>query len=320
MDALPITEENEIDYKSTNLGVMHACGHDAHTANLLGVVKLLSELRDEFEGTVKCVFQPAEEKFPGGASIMIEEGALEKPDAELIIGQHVHPPLEVGKVGFASGKYMASTDEVFLTVHGKGGHAADPRNFIDPILMTSQIIVALQQVVSRLAPPLVPSVLSFGKINSNGGYNNVIPDSVTVLGTFRTLEEDWRREAHEHIRRIATKTAEAGGGSVEVTINVGYPHLINDPDVTERCRRAAIDFLGAERVDDLPIRMGAEDFAYYTHHIPGCFYRLGIRNEARGIVHGLHTPRFNIDEAALETGVGLMAWLALTLLRAESQN
>lgn len=311
IDALPILEANDIDYKSTNEGVMHACGHDAHTANLLGVIKILNELKNDFEGTVKCIFQPAEEKFPGGASLMIKDGVLKNPEPTIIIGQHVHPPLEVGKVGFASGKYMASADEIYMTIHGKGGHAAAPRNFIDPILMTSQIVVALQQVVSRLAPPETPTVLSFGKINSVGGYNNVIPDAVKLDGTFRTMEEDWRYEAHEHIKRIAKCTAQANGGSVDVEIKVGYPHLINEPALTERCQAYAKEFLGEERVADLPIRMGAEDFAYYSQQIPGCFYRLGIRNEAQGITSGLHTPTFNIDEDAFKTGVGLMAWLAI---------
>ncbi len=316
IDALPITEANDLPYKSKNEGIMHACGHDAHTANLLGVIKILNELKEEFEGTIKCIFQPAEEKFPGGASLMIKEGVLKNPEPTIIIGQHVHPPMDVGNVGFASGKYMASADEIFMTVHGKGGHAAAPRNFIDPILMTSHIIVALQQVVSRLAPPSTPTVLSFGKINSVGGYNNIIPDAVKIDGTFRTLEEDWRYEAHEHIKRIASSTAEACGGSVDVQINVGYPHLINEPALTERCRSYAKEFLGDSRVEDLPLRMGAEDFAYYSHEIPGCFYRLGIRNEAEGITSGLHTPTFNIDEEAFKTGVGLMAWLAICELNA----
>lgn len=311
IDALPITEANDISYKSTNEGIMHACGHDAHTANLLGAIKILNELKNEFEGTIKCIFQPAEEKFPGGASLMIKDGVLKNPEPTIIIGQHVHPPLDVGKVGFASGKYMASADEIFMTVHGKGGHAAAPRNFTDTILMTSQIIVALQQVVSRLAPPATPTVLSFGKINSVGGYNNIIPDAVKLDGTFRTMEESWRYEAHEHIRRIVNSTATAFGGTVDLQINVGYPHLINEPELTERCRAFAKDFLGDEKVEDLPIRMGAEDFAYYSHQIPGCFYRLGIRNEAKGINSGLHTATFNIDENAFKTGVGLMAWLAI---------
>jgi len=314
MDALPITEANDVPYKSTNQGVMHACGHDAHTANLFGAVKILNQLKNNFEGTIKCVFQPAEEKFPGGAKIMIEEGVLQNPDVELIIGQHVHPPMQVGKVGFASGKYMASADEIFITVNGKGGHAADPRNFIDPIYATSQLICNLQQTISRLAPPNVPTVLSFGKINSVGGYNNIIPNAVKIDGTFRTMEEDWRHEAHKHIRRIAEGTALSTQCTIDVDINVGYPHLINNPILAERCKQAAISFLGNELVEDLPIRMGAEDFAYYTQQIPGCFYRLGIRNEEKGITSNLHTTTFDIDEEALETGVGLMAWLALSEL------
>ncbi len=311
MDALPITEENEVSYKSTNEGVMHACGHDAHTASLIGVSKILNEIKDDFEGTVKLIFQPAEEQAPGGASLMIRDGVLENPTPVSVVGQHVHPPLEAGKVGFRPGLAMASADEIRMTIKGKGGHAAVPNKFIDPVLMTSHIIVALQQVVSRRANPTIPSVLSFGKINSVGGFNNVIPDEVKIEGTFRTIDEKWRFEAHKKIKKIAQNVAEAMDGSCEVDIRVGYPCLYNNEALTGRCRAAAVDFLGADKVVDIPLRMGAEDFAYYTQKADCCFYRLGIRNEARGITSNLHTPTFDIDENALETSIGLMSWIAL---------
>ena len=310
-DALPITEANDVPYKSTKEGIMHACGHDAHTANLLGVAKILNELKGELQGQVKCIFQPAEEKFPGGASLMIKEGVLENPKPLSIIGQHVHPPLPAGMIGFCSGLSMASADEIYMNIHGKGGHAAAPTRFVDTILITAHILTALQQVVSRRANPLTPSVLSFGKINSDGGATNVIPEVVRLQGTFRTLDEKWRFEAHEKIKKIAEQVAESMDGKAEVEIKVGYPFLHCDEDLTARNKTAAIEFLGEDKVVDIPIRMGAEDFSYYTQVMPGCFYRLGIRNEAQGITSGLHTPTFNIDETALETGVGLMAWMAI---------
>ncbi|MBK8442282.1 MAG: amidohydrolase [Sphingobacteriales bacterium] len=319
-DALPITEANNVPYKSRNEGVMHACGHDAHTANLLAVTRILYELRHEWQGTVKCIFQPAEEKIPGGASLMIKEGVLENPRPSAIFGQHVHPPLPAGKVGFRAGLAMASADEIHLRVIGKGGHAAGPREFIDPILIASNIIVALQQIVSRRADPTLPTVLSFGKIESVGGYNNVIPDEVHIEGTFRAMNEAWRFEAHEKIRQLAQSIAAGMDGRCEVEILVGYPFLFNNEALTARTKAAALEFLGAENVVDIPLRMGAEDFAYYSHQTDACFYRLGIRNEARGIISNIHTATFDIDEEALHTGVGLMAYLALKELEQEVQN
>lgn len=313
MDALPITEENEIDYKSTKEGIMHACGHDAHTSSLLGAAHIISQLKTEFEGTVKLIFQPAEEKFPGGASLMIKEGVLKNPEPAGIIGQHVLPELEAGKVGFRSGIFMASADEITLTINGKGGHAAQPHKFNDTILMTSQIIVALQQVVSRRANPDTPCVLSFGHIETKG-YYNIMPETVKVLGTFRTMNEDWRFEAHELIKDITAQTAKAFGGTAEAQITVGYPFLINDEELTQNAMHFAKEYMGEENVIEVPVRMGAEDFAYYTHHTKGCFYRLGTGNKALDTEHGLHTPKFNIDESALNTGMGLMSWLALRSL------
>lgn len=313
IDALPIQEANDVNYKSKNEGVMHACGHDVHTSSLLGASRILQELREYFEGTVKLIFQPGEERLPGGASLMIKAGALKNPEPSNIVGQHVMPLIEAGKVGFRSGMYMASADEIFLTVKGKGGHAAMPEMCIDPVLITSHIIIALQQVISRNASPKVPSVLSFGKVNANGA-TNIIPNEVHVEGTFRTMNEEWRFEAHNKIRTIAENTAIAMGGECEVDVRVGYPFLKNDEELTPILRKYAEDYLGSENVEDLDLWMAAEDFSYYSQEIPACFYRLGIRNEKKGITSGLHTPTFDIDESALKVGPGLMAWLTICQL------
>lgn len=310
IDALPIVEANEVPYKSRNEGVMHACGHDVHTSSLLGVAKILQQLKGEFSGSVKLLFQPGEEKMPGGASIMIKEGALENPKPANIIGQHVMPFIPVGKVGFRSGMYMASTDELYFTVKGKGGHGAMPERNIDPILITSHIIVALQQIVSRNCDPKVPCVLSFGKVIAEGA-TNIIPNEVKVEGTFRTMDEDWRKEAHKKMKKMAECIAEGMGGICEFTVLNGYPFLRNDPDLTQKARANAVEFLGSENVVDLDLWMAAEDFSYYSQKIPACFYRLGTQNEAKGITSSVHTPTFDIDEEALEIGPGLMAYLAI---------
>jgi amidohydrolase len=313
MDALPIIEANDVPYKSQNPGVMHACGHDAHTASLLGAAKILNELKDQFEGTIKLIFQPGEEVAPGGASFMIKDGALENPRPQGIIGQHVMPSIPVGKVGFRQGLYMASADELHITVKGKGGHAAMPETLIDPVLIASHMIVALQQVVSRAASPKIPSVLSFGRVEALGA-TNVIPNEVKIQGTFRTLNEDWRAKAHQKMLQIAHGIVEGMGGALDFEIRRGYPFLQNDPEMTARATEAAKAYLGEDNVLDLDIWMAAEDFSYYSQVIDGCFYRLGTRNEAKGIISGVHTPTFDIDEDALEIGAGLMAWLAVSEL------
>jgi amidohydrolase len=309
IDALPITEANEVPYKSQNTGVMHACGHDAHTASLLGAARILNTLKTEFEGTIKLIFQPGEEKVPGGASLMIQEGVL-SPKPQAIIGQHVMPLLPVGKVGFREGMYMASADELYVRVIGKGGHGAMPENCIDPVLIASHIIIALQQIVSRNAPPKIPSVLSFGKVIAQGA-TNIIPNEVYMEGTFRTFDEEWRSQAHQKMIKIAQSIAEGMGGTCEFEVRRGYPFLKNNPELTRKAKNAAIAYLGEENVVDLDIWLAAEDFAYYSQIADACFYRLGTRNESKGIISGVHTPTFDIDEQALEIGAGLMAWLAL---------
>ncbi len=309
-DALPIFETNDVPYKSTNPGVMHACGHDAHTSSLLTVARILDATKNDWCGTVKLLFQPAEEKLPGGAKRMIEEGALENPSPSHIIGQHVLPTLETGKVGFKPGIYMASADEIYITVRGKGGHGAMPNRGIDPVLISAHLIVAMQQIVSRHCDPIMPSVLTFGRVIADGA-TNIIPDVVHMEATFRTLDETWRSEAHRIMVRMAEGLAESMGGACEFRIERGYPSLFNDEILTMRTRAAAVEYLGKDNVIDLPIRMTAEDFAYYSQKMPACFYRLGTGNVARGITSQLHTSTFDVDEESLRLSPGLMAWLAI---------
>lgn len=313
IDALPITEQNKVDYRSKQPGVMHACGHDVHTSSLLGTAKILSLLRNEFEGTIKLIFQPGEEKNPGGASIMIREGVLQNPAPVSIIGQHVFPLLPVGKIGFREGKYMASSDEIYLKVIGKGGHGATPELTIDPVVIASHIIIALQQVISRNASPKQPTVLTFGKITANGA-TNIIPDEVNIAGTFRALDEKWRSEGLKRIQKMAESIAEGMGGKCEVDIHHGYPYLENNPALTQRIKQAAAEYVGAENVVDIDLTLGSEDFAYYSQIIPASFYRLGTRNESKGITSYVHTPTFDIDEDALAIAPGLMAWMAIAEL------
>jgi amidohydrolase len=313
MDALPITEANTVSYKSINVGVMHACGHDVHTSSLLGTVKILNEVKNEFEGTIRFLFQPGEEKNPGGASYMIRDGALQNPTPSSIIGQHVFPLLPVGKIGFREGMYMASCDEIYLKVIGKGGHGAAPELAIDPIVIASHIIIALQQIISRNASPKQPTVLTFGKIEG-GSATNIIPNEVNIAGTFRAMNEEWREEALKRIKKMAESLAEGMGGKCEVNISRGYPFLKNDPIVTRRIKTAAAAYVGEENVVDIDITLGAEDFAYYSQLVPASFYRLGTRNEQKGITSYVHTATFDIDEDALKISSGLMAWMAITQL------
>ncbi len=312
MDALPIQEENNIPYRSTREGVMHACGHDVHTTCLLGAAKILNELKDEWEGTVKLIFQPGEEKNPGGASLLIKEGVLENPRPSCIFGLHVHPGLAVGKMSFRSGKVMASADELYITIKGKGGHAASPHLCIDPILIASHLIVSLQQIVSRNNNPHNPTVLSITAIQG-GSTTNVIPNEVKLKGTFRAMDEGWRFKAHDLIRQLSTNLVKSMGGEIDLLIDVGYPSVYNNEALHEIALVKAADYIGAANVEETEKRMGAEDFGYYSQQIPGCFFRLGVMNEAKGITSNVHTPTFNIDESAIETGIGMMAWLGASV-------
>ena len=311
MDALPIQELNEVPYRSTRPGVMHACGHDVHTTSLLGTARILNQLKDQFQGTVKLIFQPGEEIIPGGASLMIKEGVLQNPAPRGVLGQHVFPKLPVGQVGVRSGRYMASADELYLTVRGRGGHGAMPELNLDPVLVAAHIIVAAQQIVSRRANPKMPSVLSFGKVIANGA-TNVIPDSVYIEGTFRTLDEQWREEAHGHLRQLCEGLATSMGAVCELEIRRGYPCLDNEPALTARTRAAMEAYVGPENVIDLDQWLAAEDFAYFSQAGPACFYRLGTRSvDGRRGTASVHTPAFDVDEACLELGPGLMAWLTV---------
>ncbi|UIR55715.1 amidohydrolase [Sphingobacterium sp. SRCM116780] len=313
MDALPIQEVEGRSYGSQNPGVMHACGHDVHTSSLLGTAKILYALKSEFGGIVKLIFQPGEERLPGGASIMIKEGALQNPAPAAIIGQHVMPFIEAGKVGFREGKYMASCDELFMTVKGRGGHGAHPHQNIDPIVITAHIITALQQIASRFADPRTPTVLSFGKIVANGA-TNIVPDEVYLEGTFRTFDEKWRAEAHEKMLKMATGMAESMGAVCDFEIRKGYPFLINNPELTSAVRGFAEEYVGKENVLDLDLWPAAEDFSYYSQEINACFYRLGTGNKSKGIQSAVHTSTFDVDEDALQLSIGLMAYMTLRRL------
>ena len=311
MDALPIEEQNDIPYKSTKKGLMHACGHDVHTSCLLGAAKLLSQIKNEWEGTVKLIFQPGEEKNPGGASLLIKEGVLKNPEPQGIFALHVNPQLEVGNLSFRSGKVMASADEIYITIRSKGGHAAAPQLTADTILIASHLIVALQQVISRNNNPLLPSVLSITSVQ--GGYTtNVIPSEVKLMGTFRAMDEEWRFKAHDIIRKLSSELVHSMGAQLDLHIDVGYPTVYNNEQLNDVAKEIAKQYMGTDKVGETEIRMGAEDFGYYSQQIPGCFFRLGTGNKIKGITSGVHTPLFNIDEGAIETGIGIMAILGAT--------
>jgi len=323
LDALPIEEKNEVSYRSQNVGVMHACGHDVHTASVLGTAIILNDLKDTFEGTVKIMFQPGEEVLPGGSSLMIAEGVLQNPEVNIALAQHVFPSMETGKVGFRKGMYMASTDELHITITGKGGHAAMAGEYNNPLVVAAHIITEIEiqfpftideEGVARNTKNNIPTVIAFGKIEAKGA-TNVIPETVYMAGTFRTMQEDWRTEVKQKITQIIKDVCKKYNTVADIHIINGYPFLVNDDVITERCKQSAIEYLGADKVEDLPLRMTAEDFAYVTQQVPSCFYRLGTGNKSLNITSGVHTSTFNIDEKALEFSTGLMAWMALQNLR-----
>lgn len=306
LDALPIQEENEIAFKSTVEGVMHACGHDVHTSILLGTAEILHSMKEELPYPVKLIFQPGEEKNPGGATLMIADNVLHDPEVKEMYALHVFPEMEVGKVGFRQGLYMASCDEIHLTIHGKGGHGANPHQCIDPIVIGANIVTQLQQIVSRKCDPKIPCVLTFGHFEAIGA-TNVIPSHAHLKGTFRTMDENWRAEALQLIDSQIHSIVEIQGGTVELEISKGYPYLENDPLITNKLKEKSVAFLGSDKVEDLPIRLTSEDFAFYSHEVPVCFFRLGVRNESKGITYGVHHPKFNIDDEALKIGMEIMS-------------
>ena len=313
MDALPILEKTNLSFSSINTGVMHACGHDVHTSCVLGAAAILNELKDQFEGTVKLIFQPGEEVLPGGASLMIKEGALENPQATGIVGQHVYPQFEAGTVGFRKGMYMASCDEIHLHINGKGGHAAEPDRITNPIIIASKIILKLNELNDLGKKENIPTIISIGFVEGLGA-TNIVPDQVYIQGTFRTMNEEWRAKIHVMINHICKSIAQEMDASVDVNVMKGYPYLENDIELTERTKNYAIELLGKENVLDLDLRMGGEDFSYYTQEIPGCFYRLGT-SEPGNPSTGLHTATFTVDETALKTGMSLLSWVALQELK-----
>jgi len=313
MDGLPIEEQNEVDYKSIYKGVMHACGHDVHTSILIGAAIIINKLKEHLEGTIKFIFQPAEEKLPGGASLMIKDGVLNNPKVDKIIALHVFPEMEVGFLGFREGKYMAACDELEVTIKGKGGHAALPEKTINPITVASEIIIKTRESIKQIGKDNL-YVLEYGDFHAYGA-SNVIPENAFIKGTFRTMNEFFRKKACDLLLHQSKEIAIKYGVDCDYKIIKGYPSLFNDPRLTKECRELAIDFIGLEKVSDLPIRMASEDFSFYSQECPACFFRLGVNNKEKGITHLVHTPKFDIDHNAIELGIGLMSYFSFKLVR-----
>ncbi len=314
MDALPICEAQGSAFRSQNEGVMHACGHDAHTASLLGTARILNALKDRFEGTILLIFQPGEESSPGGARLMLEDGLFRDIEPDVVVGAHVLPSMTTGHVGFCEGFYMASGDEVYLTVKGQGGHGGMPHLLTDNVLIAANILVSLQQIVSRVVPATIPAVLSFGRVIANGA-TNIIPEKVEMAGTLRTLDETWREKIKLKIVEMASHIAEGMGATCDVDVKDGYPAVYNHTELTRDAMRLAEDFLGQSHVEKMSIRMTAEDFGFYSKLYPSVFYRFGVM-QPDGSTGNLHTPEFQLNEAALETASGVMSQLAIGLLSA----
>ncbi len=313
MDALPICENTNLHWKSKNDGVMHACGHDAHTACLLGAAKILNCLRKEFEGTILLIFQPGEEKAPGGARLMLEDGLFDEVVPELILGQHVSVDYPTGTIGFKEGVLMASADEIHIKIKGIGGHGALPHLCNDTVLAAAQTLVSLQQVKSRLCNPITPMVLTFGKLIAEGAQN-IIPHEVLMSGTFRTTNEEWRRKALLKIKEIITETTAAYGCKAEINIPDGYPCVINNSNITQKAREYATELVGEKNIRELDLRMTSEDFSFFSQKYPSCFFRFGVKSEKNIDTGGLHSSTFFIDEDALKTGTAGMAWIAYCFL------
>ncbi len=313
MDALPIHEETGLPFASRNPGKMHACGHDSHTAMALGAAMILAEIREELPGTVKFLLQPSEEKLPGGASVMIADGALEDPKVDVIFGQHVAPMVPAGACGFVPGNMFASADEIYITIKGRGGHAAAPHLSVDPIVAASELVIALQKVVSRTIDPFRPGVLTVGSIHG-GSATNIIPDDVKIEATLRAMDEDWRRQTHAKIEDIVKGVCLGNGTDYDLEIRVGYPALHNDPDTTTFAQDSAREILGPQAVFDAPPMMGAEDFAYYLEKVPGTFWWIGAGTAEQGCMGSLHNPKFSIHESILPIGSAVMAWTAYRYL------
>ncbi len=311
MDALPIEESEEHTCRSLNTGVMHACGHDFHITSLLGALMIIQQQRNTFSGTVKGIFQPSEERYEGGAKFMIEEGALENPKVDVIYGLHADPALETGTVGFKTAQYMASTDEIHLTIIGKGGHAAMPKDSINPIFIGADILSHLKKLAETAAQKEKnPVVLNFGKFVA-GNSNNVVPEIAELSGTIRLFNEELRTKMKQEITKIVHETAHRYGGRCDLNIKDGYPVLENDPEATQNAQKIAIKLLGTENVKTLALRTTAEDFSYFLQKIPGCFFRVGTGNKDKNISANLHSPHFQIDERALEVSTAMLVALVL---------